>query len=322
MTINSSKSEITRLDGPVFCIIKYTNIERSSAQHWLVCKPINVSAVNIMRNNKCIAGPIAAITFIMLTSCASDTPAPAVQESTTTRETYTSLSDLKGKRIGVQPGTNLDKLILENIEDAQFRNYETYKELTEALISNKIDAFPGDDAVIYSIVEQNEHVRTIPEYLEKFEFGFVFPKTEEGDKLAEQMNEYLKTASEDNYLISVRNKWTGSDESVKTIKDYTAPPGTNGTLKFITEGDYEPFTYFKDGQLVGIDIDIAVGFCEKYGYGMEIDAESFSQIIPDIQESKYDFGAAGISITTERKELVTFSDPYYEGGTALAVYKP
>ena len=281
-----------------------------------------------MKAKQIIAVTAAAILFSGLTACSNQSSAPTATEgegahtSVEDREVYKSIKDLKGKRIGIQPGTNMNILVEENIEDVEFRNYTTYKDLTEALLDNRIDAFPGDDAVIDSIVAQNEHIGIVPEYLERFEFGFVFSKTDEGDKLAEQMNEYFKSISESGELLSIRNKWIGEDEELKVVKNYKNLPATNGTLKFLTEGDYEPFTYFKNGQLVGIDIELAIGFCEAYGYGIEMDVETFSQIIPKIQNSEYDFAAAGISITEEREKLVSFSDPYYEGGTALAVYKP
>ena len=67
--------------------------------------------------------------------------------------------------------------------------------------------------------------------------------------------------------------------------------------------------------------DIAVHFCEAYGYGLEIRDMSFDAVLPAVQTGKCDFGGAGISITEERKESVLFSEPNFTGGTVLTVLK-
>ena len=48
---------------------------------------------------------------------------------------------------------------------------------------------------------------------------------------------------------------------------------------------------------------------------------SFDAVLPAVQSGKVDFAACGITITEERKESVLFSDPYYTGGTVMAVLK-
>ena len=96
--------------------------------------------------------------------------------------------------------------------------------------------------------------------------------------------------------------------------DYEALPDTNGTLRMATEALYEPFTYIRNNEIVGYDIDICVGFCEAYGYGLEIVDMSFDAVLPAVQSGKCDFGGSGITITAERAESVLFSEPNYSGG--------
>lgn len=51
---------------------------------------------------------------------------------------------------------------------------------------------------------------------------------------------------------------------------YPGEAGASGTLRFITNSGPAPFSYVKDGEIVGYDVDILCRFCEKYGYGLEI----------------------------------------------------
>ena len=51
-------------------------------------------------------------------------------------------------------------------------------------------------------------------------------------------------------------------------------------------------------------------FAEEYGYQLDLRNVSFNSILPGIHADKYDMGAAGFTITEERKESVTFSESY------------
>ena len=77
--------------------------------------------------------------------------------------------------------------------------------------------------------------------------------------------------------------------------------------------------YIKDGKNVGYSIDLAVRFCKEYGYSMDIEDADFSARVPGLVSGKYDICVSSLSITPERAESVLFSEPFYNGGVALAV---
>ena len=94
--------------------------------------------------------------------------------------------------------------------------------------------------------------------------------------------------------------------------------GENGTVKVVTTATDMPWSYIKDGKIVGYDIDIVVRFCRERGYALELDDVDFSGRIPSVQSGKYDF-CTGMNVTDERKEQVLFSAPTYQSGVVLAV---
>ena len=234
---------------------------------------------------------------------------------------YKSLDELDGKRIGVQTGSSFDQSVKQHFPNATVFYYNTRPDMVNALLTQKIDAFAVDEPVMKAQMQQNDQVTSVPEYMDSFEFGCVFPKTEKGQALCDQFNEYLTAITDDGTLSEIEAKWFGDDEEAKTILDYPSFSGENGTLRMATEAMYEPFIYIRDNQVVGYDIDIAVRFCQAYGYGLEIEDMSFDAILPAVQSGKSDFGAAGITITEERMESVLFSAPYFSGGTVLGVLK-
>ena len=81
-------------------------------------------------------------------------------------------------------------------------------------------------------------------------------------------------------------------------------------LILATEAGFAPYEYYQDGEIVGVDIDIAREIAASLGKELVIKDVSFDFIINAIKSGKSDIGAAGMSITKERLEEVDFSVEY------------
>jgi lysine-arginine-ornithine-binding protein len=79
------------------------------------------------------------------------------------------------------------------------------------------------------------------------------------------------------------------------------------------EGNYPPFSQVAaDGALSGFDIDIANALCAKMEVTCEMVQQEWDGMIPALNARKFDMIVASMSITDKRKEVVDFSDPYYD----------
>ena len=79
-----------------------------------------------------------------------------------------------------------------------------------------------------------------------------------------------------------------------------------------TNAFFAPFEYYEGEEIVGVDVEIMNMVGEKLGKKITFKNVEFSAIIDNVKEGKVcDAGAAGITITDERKEKVDFSTPYY-----------
>ena len=92
--------------------------------------------------------------------------------------------------------------------------------------------------------------------------------------------------------------------------------------KFVVGFDetFKPFGYKDDnGEYTGFDLELAKAVCEKMGYDLEIVDTEFDSLISGVASGKYDFVMAGMTVTEERKQMVSFSDTYATGVQVIIV---
>lgn len=97
---------------------------------------------------------------------------------------------------------------------------------------------------------------------------------------------------------------------------------TGEVLRIGTEGAYAPFNYTNaDGTLGGFDVEIANALCEDMKVTCEIVAQDWDGIIPGLKAGKYDAIVAAMSVTPERAEQVSFTEPYFSNALVFLAKK-
>lgn len=90
-------------------------------------------------------------------------------------------------------------------------------------------------------------------------------------------------------------------------------------LIMVTEAGFAPYEYYENGEIVGVDVDIAKEIAKELGKELVIKDVAFDSIINEVKTGKADFGAAGISYSDERGESVDFSDDYVTSKNVVVV---
>jgi len=93
-------------------------------------------------------------------------------------------------------------------------------------------------------------------------------------------------------------------------------------IKIGTEGAYPPWNS-KDasGSLIGFEVELAGVLCKNMGHDCTIVEQDWDGMIPALQGKKFDAIMAGMSITDERKKVISFSKGYADEVASLAVMK-
>ena len=81
-------------------------------------------------------------------------------------------------------------------------------------------------------------------------------------------------------------------------------------LIMVTEAGFAPYEYYDNGEIVGVDVDIANEIAKEMGKKLVVKDVAFDSIINEVKTGKADFGVAGISYSDERAEEVDFSVNY------------
>ena len=93
---------------------------------------------------------------------------------------------------------------------------------------------------------------------------------------------------------------------------FVSAPAVAESLRIGTEGAYPPFNQIDaSGEVVGFDLDIAKALCAEMQVECTVVTSDWDGIIPALNNNKFDFLVASMSITDERKQAVDFTNPYY-----------
>ena len=108
----------------------------------------------------------------------------------------------------------------------------------------------------------------------------------------------------------------GSDTQSEDNSNEDAAQGSgvlaDGILNVGTNAEFPPFEFVgDDGEPAGFDIALIEAIAEKLGVDVQVENMEFDSLVASIG-SKIDVAIAGMTVTEERKNMVDFSDEYYE----------
>ena len=93
------------------------------------------------------------------------------------------------------------------------------------------------------------------------------------------------------------------------------------TLTMATNATFPPYEYYEGQDIVGIDAEIGQALADKLGMDFKIEDMEFDAIVNAVVSGKADFGAAGMTVTEERKLSVDFTDTYATASQVIIVTK-
>ena len=235
---------------------------------------------------------------------------------------FTSVEEFyaPGIRLGVQTGASYDTFCREHFPQSDISYYTAVPDMILQVKNGALDGFPIDEVSARELLKTVDGITYLPELLDELDICMALPKNDDGIRLQSQLNDFLARIKEDGTLRAVQEAWMTNDTEHQ-VTDYQALEAVNGTIRLATESAYPPFDYIRDGDIVGIDVDLLTRFCREAGYGLEIIDMSLDALIPSLG-TRADVAANGITYSDERAEKVLFTDPYSSEKTVMMVRCP
>lgn len=95
--------------------------------------------------------------------------------------------------------------------------------------------------------------------------------------------------------------------------------GGSGALRVGLSTRYPPVAFTKDGELAGLEVDLARAAGEHIGKPVHFEVLEFDELIPALRSKKIDVIMSGMSVTEKRKEQIAFTEPYLRVGQMALV---
>ncbi|MDO4983597.1 MAG: ABC transporter permease subunit [Eubacteriales bacterium] len=248
-----------------------------------------------------------------------DDSEPLSDKDAAQKPEYNTLSELaNAKDFAIQTGTVFDQLVKEKYPQAKIEYYQEAIDCALAVASGKADAFVFDAPALEYIAACNDGVTLMPEYLEKDDYHFIMPKSERGEKLQKEFNEWLSEQRRNGEADRLYAFWCSNEEPTDVL-DFKTLPETDGKIKIAFSPAGRPDVYYFRNCPAGYPVELIYNFCRDRGYGADVSVVSFDSLLPALASGKADIGATFISYTEERAESVLFTDTVKESGIGVLV---
>ena len=228
----------------------------------------------------------------------------------------TKLSQLAGKRVGVLPFTFAAAELDSKHPEAIPYYASQERDLFYLLGVGKIDAFVISEPRARQFLPKYPQFVQVPEYITRTDYAFFFPASRRD--LCEAFSRQIRAMKKNGMLKTLQNKWMSpaNAEAVLSPETGDAP---YGVLRMAIMIHREPFSYIRDGSLVGYDLETARLAAASMGYLVEfvrLNQDEFEQALVD---GKVDFGASEINTKNTSSGKIIYSEPHYNGGLVAVV---
>ena len=237
-------------------------------------------------------------------------------------------SQLKGKTVGVKNGTAAQSFLEDNKKKYGYtiKTFDTSDLMNNSLDSGSIDAAMDDEPVVKYAISQGKDYAINMDGESVGSFAFGVKKGSKYEYLIEEFNTALAAMKSDGTYDQIMNMWLGSD-ATETSASATGDASAKATpkkttYKIVSDSSFAPFEYQNSSnKYTGFDMELIKAIAKQQGFNITISNPGFDAALNAVQSGQADGVIAGMTITDARKDIFTFSDPYYTSNIILAVKK-
>ncbi len=252
---------------------------------------------------------VTVLSAFVMSACSESTP------------NISSVSELNNedKVIGVANGSIGMIIAEENYAESEIKYFTSNTDAFVAVQQGRVDAYFYDKILLeYALGSGLDGVHILDETVgETTDIAIGISKKTEITDLKQSLDEFVSEMQKNGILDDMNERWIiNGDENMPEIK---VPENPSVTIKIATTGTIAPFSYYKDGELTGYDIELVNRFAEYMNAKIEISVFDFNGLEAALEAGVVDCAFSNLNVTDERKLIMNFSQKVYETTTAVLV---
>lgn len=147
------------------------------------------------------------------------------------------------------------------------------------------------------------------------EYAFAVKKG--NTELLGKLNAFLAKIKNDGTYEAIMNKYFGDGTPEGVLIADTAVGAKENQLVVATNAAFPPFEYVEGDKYYGVDVEIMALFAQEIGMNLAINDMEFDSVCTAAGEGTCDIAASGLTVTDVRKEILDFSDSYYNASQKI-----
>lgn len=131
------------------------------------------------------------------------------------------------------------------------------------------------------------------------------------------VNRTLEALIQNGTLEEMWHRWFEQDNS--EMPQILLDDEPAWVVNAVTNGESPPFSFVKDEQLTGFDVELLYRICAENHWGVDLSHVQYPSMLLGLSTGKYDMASANLFVSEERAENVVFSIPFRSEEIVMAV---
>ena len=234
-------------------------------------------------------------------------------------ETYTTLEELKNKRIGIQLSASSEEIIREKFPDAEVFRFNDLMEAVAAVQAGQVDAAMVSYPVAFLCKKNNPDLTWVEEPVANSQASIGFKKG--NAELVNQVNSCIDKLKEEGMLDDMVSRWYDMENPSYSMPKIDLP--TEGSPLIIgVAADREPSTFLaSNGDIIGLDAELALRIGQYLNCPVKFENMKLAAFSTALESGKVDMIISNFIITEELKQTIDASKPYFDTPRYMIVRK-
>lgn len=183
--------------------------------------------------------------------------------------------------------------------------YNSSSDVVLAVENKKVNCGILDEFELNSYIDAGRNIKQLEDCEYNIDYCAYF--SSENEALQNSFNKAIEELKNDGSLDKIINAHMKGERF-----QYSESNNENGTLTMLCDPNFDNRAYTDtNGEIVGLDVDIARAICNYLGYDLEIETVDFDELFIKLDSGEGDFIISSCEVNEEREEYYLASDTYF-----------